>query len=88
MKTLFQHVGKVLDTDKYEQAVKKINDRLSERTNWVVQRKLLLSNFLQRAESFKKWSQEISNAAKLINYDHCVWQQAAVIRLSSFKPLI
>ena len=45
MKTLFQHVGKVLDTDTYEQAVKKISDSLSERTNKVVQRNMLLSNF-------------------------------------------
>ena len=34
----FQHVRKVLDTDTYEQAVKKITDGLSEWTKKVVQR--------------------------------------------------
>ena len=47
MKTLFQQVGKVLDTDTYEQAVKKINDSLSERTKKAVQWNMLLSNFPQ-----------------------------------------
>ena len=67
MKTLFQHVRKVLDTDTYQQAVKKIIDDLSERTNKVVQRNMLLSNFPQGSKSFETWSQEVSNAAKLIN---------------------
>ena len=78
MKTLFQHVGKVLDTDTYEQEVKKISDGLLERTNKVVQRNMLPSNFSQGSKSFEKWSQEVSNAAKLINYDNYDWQQAAV----------
>ena len=78
MKTLFQHVGKVLGTDTYEQAVKKLSDGLSERINKVVQRNMLLSNFPQVSKSFKKWFQEVSNAAKLINYDNYDWQQVAV----------
>ena len=56
MKTLFQHVGKVLDTDTYEQPLKKISDGLSERTNKVVQRNMLLSSFPQGSKSFEKWS--------------------------------
>ena len=39
---------------------------------------MLLSNFPQGSKSFKKWSQEVSNAAKLINYVSYDWQQAAV----------
>ena len=70
MKTLFQHVGKVFDTDTYEEAVKKISDGLSERTNKVIQRNVLLSNFPQGSKSFEKWSQEVSNATKLISYDN------------------
>ena len=57
MKTLFQHVGKVSDTDTYEEAVKKIIDGLSERTNKVVQ--IVLSNFPEGSETFEKWSQEV-----------------------------
>ena len=56
MKILFQHVGKVLDTDTYEQPLKKISDGLSERTNKVVQRNMLLSSFPQGPKSFEKWS--------------------------------
>ena len=78
MKTLFQHAGKVLDTSAYEQAVRKISDGLSERTNKVVQRNMLLSDFPQGSKSFKKWSQEVRNAAKLINYDNYGWQEVAV----------
>ena len=63
MKTLFQHVRKVLDTDTYEQAVKKISDGLSERTNKVVQRNMLLLNFPLGSKSFRKWPQEVSNTA-------------------------
>ena len=37
MKILFQHIGKVSDTDTYEEAVKKIIDGLSECTNKVAQ---------------------------------------------------
>ena len=54
MKTLFQHVGKVLDTDTYEQAVIKISDGLSERTNRVVQRNTFLSNFPQKGQNLSK----------------------------------
>ena len=45
MKTFFQHVGKVLDVSTYEQAVTKISDGLSERTNKVVQTNLLSQIF-------------------------------------------
>ena len=33
MRNIFRHIGKVLDTDTYAQAVKKIKDGLSKRTN-------------------------------------------------------
>ena len=39
---------------------------------------MLLSNFPQGSKSFEKWSQEVSNAAKLISYDNYDWQQAVV----------
>ena len=78
MKNLFQHVGKVLDTDTYNEAVKKITDDLSDRTNKIVQRNMLLSSYPQGSKSFEKWSQEISNVAKLISYDNYDWKQAAV----------
>ena len=39
---------------------------------------MLLSNYPQGTKSFEKWSQEISNAAQLINYDNYNWKKAAV----------
>ena len=78
MKNLFQHVGKVLQTDSYSQAVTKIKEGLRGRTNKVVQRNMLLTNFPQGSKSFEKWSQEVSNAAQLIDYANYNWQQAAV----------
>ena len=78
MKNLFHHVGKVLDTYTYDDTVKKITDGLAERTNSVVQRNMLLSNHPQGTKSFEKWSQEITDIAKLIDYENYNWQQAAV----------
>ena len=78
MKNLFQHVGNVSEKDTFEEAVKEIENRLQARTNKVVQRNMLLSNFSQGAKSFERWSQEISNAARLISYDNYDWKQTAV----------
>ena len=77
MKDLFEHVGKVLDTDTFDQAIKKIQDGLKSRTKSAVQRNLLLSNFPQGKKSFERWSKEVSNTAKLINYDNYDWKCAA-----------
>ena len=78
MKTLFTHVGNVADDDTFDAAVKKVQDKLSERTNKIVQRNILLSSFPQGSKSFEKWSTEISEAAKLIDYTNYDWKQAAV----------
>ena len=78
MQTLFKHVGKVLVTDTYRQSVNKVKNGLIARTNKVVQRNKLFSNFPQGSKSFEKWSVEISNAAQLIDYTNYNWQQAAV----------
>ena len=78
MKNLFQHVGNVTDEDSYAETVRKIKQGLTSRTNSVVQRNMLLANFPQGKKSFEKWSQEVSNAAKLISYQDYNWKQAAV----------
>ena len=78
MKNLFQHIGKVINGDNYTETVKEIKDGLISRTNSVVQRNMLLANHPQGRKSFEKWSQEVSNAAKLISYTNYNWQQAAV----------
>ena len=54
MKTLFQHVRKVFDINTYEEAVKKISDGLSERTNKVVQKNMLLSQIFPRGQNLSK----------------------------------
>ena len=78
MHTLFEHVGSVAEGETFEEAINKIRTQLTERTNKVVQRNMLLSNFPQGSKTFEKWSQEVSDAAKLIDYENYNWKQAAV----------
>ena len=78
MQDLFKYVGKVTNTDSFKDAVQKITAGFRTRTNSIVQRNLLLANFPQGTKSFDKWSKEISNAAKLIDYADYDWKQAAV----------
>ena len=54
MKNLFNHIGRVLDTDTYEQAIAKIIKGLQDRTNDVVQRNMLLSNYPQGTKIFDR----------------------------------
>ena len=88
MKNLYDHVGKVLAADTFDNAVTKITDGLSSRTNQVVQRNMLFTRFPQSSKSFKQWHQEISEAAKLISYTGYNWEQAAVdaILLQTSNP--
>ena len=78
MKDLFEHVGKVVDTDTFDEAVTKIQNGLKSRTNSAVQRNLLFTQFHQGKKSFERWSKDVSNTAKLINYDNYDWKCAAV----------
>ena len=64
MQNLFDHVGKVVEADSFDNAVAKIENALKSRTNSVVQRNMLLTRYPQGLKSFDKWSIEISNAAK------------------------
>ena len=76
--TLFEHVGSVAEGETFEEAINKIRIQLTERTNKVVQRNMLLSNFPQGSKSFEKWLHEVSDAAKLIDYENYNWKQVAV----------
>ena len=78
MKDLFQHVGAVETKDTYDEALAKIRTSLQNCTNIVVQSNLLFANLPQSTRSFEKWSKEISNAAKLIDFAGYNWKQAAV----------
>ena len=64
MHTMFEHIGNVLEEDTFEEAITKIQTRLKERTNKIVQRNMLLSNFPQGEKYFEKWSLQISEAAE------------------------
>ena len=88
LKDLFQRVGGVLEEDIFDQTITKISNGLKSRTNSVVQRNLLLTNFPQGIKTFGRWSKEITNAAKLIDYTNYDWKQAAVdaILLQSSNP--
>ena len=78
LKDLFQHVGGVLEEDTFNQTIAKVSNGLKSRTNSVVQRNLLLANFPQGTKTFGRWSKEITNAAKLIDYTNYDWKQATV----------
>ena len=78
MKNLFKNVGLVATGDTYDQAITKIKDELAKRTNQVVQRNMLLSNFPLGKKSFDRWHQEITNAARLIDYTNYDWKQASI----------
>ena len=78
MRNLYEYVGTVLDGDSFEEAVTKIKNGLSARTNKVVQRNMLLTGFPQGTKSFERWTQHISEAAKSITYTGYDWKQAAV----------
>ena len=68
MKNLFEHVEAVTGTNTFDETVTRIKNGLSERTNKVVQRNLLLTGLPQGSKSFKRWTQEINEAAKSISY--------------------
>ena len=78
MQSLFDHVGKVTEADSFDGAVTKIENALRGRTNKVVQRNMLLTRYPQGSKSFEKWSVEVSNAAKLIDYTNYDWKMAVV----------
>ena len=78
MQSLFDHVGKVVEADSFDVAVTKIESALKGRTNSVVQRNMLLTRYPQGTKSFDKWSIEVSNAAKLIDYSNYDWKMAVV----------
>ena len=88
MKNLFEYVGRVEDSDSFDQAIEKIRNGLRKRTNKVVQRNMLFTDFPQGTKSFEKWSQEISTAAQLISYEAYNWKQATVdaILLQTSSP--
>ena len=59
MRNLYDHVGKVVEGDTFDNAVTKITNGLTERTNKVVQRNMLLTGFPQGSKSFERWHQKI-----------------------------
>ena len=78
MKALFEHVGKVTDSDTFDDAITNIQDGLKARTNATVQRNLFLTSYPQGNKSFDRWSKEISNTARLISYENYDWKAAPV----------
>ena len=78
MQNLFDHIGKVTDSDSFDQAIAKIENALKGRTNSIVQRIMLFDKIFKRIKKFDKWSIEVSNAAHLIDYSNHNWKMAVV----------
>ena len=78
MANLFSHVGTVTEEDTFAQAVEKISTELKKRTNKVVQINTLLTKYPQGNKSFERWSMEVANAAKLVDFTGYDWKTATV----------
>ena len=78
MRVLFNHVANVLNTDTFDTVVIKVQEKLKEKTNTTVQQNMLRSIHPQGTKQFKKWSQEVTEAVKLIQYANYDRKQAAV----------
>ena len=78
MANLFEHTGKVLDTDTYEQAVEKIKAALRKRGNRTSAVFKLFNSHAQGDRSFESWYTEIYKAAKLIDWGDYDAKKAAV----------
>ena len=68
MQDLFKHVGKILDGDTYQQAIKKITDALKKRGNRSAAVFKLFSRMKQEGKTFESWYKEVYEAAKRIDW--------------------
>ena len=90
MQNLFKHVGLVLDTDTYAQAVEKIKIALKKRGNRTSAVFKLFNGHPQGGLSFEAWHREVFKAAKLIDwagYDHNKAAVDAIITQTSSPKL-
>ena len=78
MANLFEHTGKVLETDTYEEAVEKIKAALRKRGNRTSAVFKLFNSHAQGDKSFESWHTEIYKAAKLIDWGDYNAKKAAV----------
>ena len=78
MQNLFKHVGLVLETDTYQQAVDKIAAALKKRGNRTSAVFKLFNGHPQGGQSFEAWHREVYKAAKLIDWAGYDAEKAAV----------
>ena len=90
MQNLFKHVGLVVDTDTYEEAVEKVRTALKKRGNRTSAVYKLFNGHPQGGQSFEAWHREVFKAAKLIDwagYDHNKAAVDAIITQTSSAKL-
>ena len=68
MDSLFKHVGKVVEGDKYEEAVEKVRQGITASTNQAMARFRLMREMPQAGEVFSVWWPKVKEQA-----DRCIW---------------
>ena len=67
MDSLFKHVGKVVEGDKYEEAVEKVRQGITASTNQAMARFRLMREMPQAGEVFSVWWPKVKEQA-----DRCI----------------
>ena len=68
MQDLFKHVGKVMESDTYDQAVEKIRNALKGRGNRTAAVHKLFSNMPQANQTFDAWHKKVYEFAKTVDW--------------------
>ena len=78
MDDLFDHVGKVLDQDTYDQAINKIKTQLKKQGNRTSAVFKLFNGYAQGQQAFDTWYRGVYKASKLIDWEGYDAERACV----------
>ena len=69
VRTLFDHVGVVLDTDDWKNALKKVSDGIKRQTNQAAARYKLMQKLPQNDQCFAEWFPKVKEQASRCTWD-------------------
>ena len=90
MVTLYDHVGKVLEGDTYDQAVAKIEEAVKAQTNKAMSKYKLFTGLQQEGESFATWWTQVQEQAEkcdFVGYDVKMATRDAILFQTSNNKL-